>query len=261
MIELIMTAALRHKYVVVLGSCSTADALRAKNLEDIRGARLRLLWYQGRTSLLSMTSGGLESHEFTYTCERERMAKEGWELTMILDELRKRQPSRLVEVINMSDALIFDTVSGFGFPYLIAQPNDRYFLRSKDWERYVVSLVNFEQKWLWEIPLRLSLIALRRVLDPLYERQPNLRVIFHLPRPCFNDGVSFEDPQVTANVNYYHEYGERLYNEASRMYPRISVVNCGGERADPFHYNGPHPFHYDDNYMNALRKEIERLLD
>ncbi|HYP30024.1 MAG TPA: DUF6270 domain-containing protein [Blastocatellia bacterium] len=256
-----MTADPRHKYVVVLGSCCTADAIRTKNLEDIRGANLRLLWYQGRTSLLSMMSKGLESHEFTYTKQREETPKVNWGLTMVVDELEKRQQSRLSEVIGMSDALILDTVSTFVFPYLTTKPNDRYFLRSKEWERYVALLVDFEQKRLWEIPIEHSVTALREVLEPLYERQPSLRVIFHLPRPCFNDGINFEDPQLRANVNYYHQYSERLYQEASRLFPRVSVVSCGGERADPLHYNGPYPFHYDEGYMNALRKEVARLLE
>jgi hypothetical protein len=251
----------RHKYVVVLGSCSTADAIRTKNFEDIRGSKLRLLWYQGRTSLLSMRGRGLEPHEFAYTEEREKSTGVNWGLEMIRDEVEKRQQSRLSEVIDMSDALILDTVSAFMFPYLIASPNDRWFLRSREWERYVMLLINFEQVRLWDIPIQLSVIALREVLGLLYERQPSLRLIFHLPHPCFNDGISFQDPCLTANVNYYYEYNERIFSEASRAFPRVSVVNCGGERADPDHYSGPNPFHYDKSYMNALRKELESILE
>jgi hypothetical protein len=255
-----MTAIARHKYVVVLGSCCTADAIRAENLEDIRGAKLRLLWYQGRTSLASMTSKGLEPHEFTYASECEQETKASWGLTMVRDELEKRQQGRLLEVIGMSDAIIIDTVSAFVFPYLVAS-DDRYFLRSKEWERYVVPRIEFEQKRLWEIPIKLSIIALRKLLEPLYEQQPGLRVIFHLPRPCFNDGVGFDDPEVTANVDYYAEYNERLYSETARAFPRVCVVSCGGEIADPLRYNGPYPFHYHESYMDALRREIERLLE
>lgn len=256
-----MTADPRHKYVVVLGSCSTADAIRPKNFEDIHGARLRLLWYQGRTSLLSMRTAGLEAQEFTYAKHHEEAPGVNWGFTMAVDESRKRHQSRLLEVIGMSDALIFDTVSAFGFPYLVVGPSERYFLQSEEWDRYIVMLTSFEQRRLWEVPIECSVIALREVLEPLYERQPNLRVIFHLPRPCFNDGIGFADPQLAANVNFYHEYGERLYCEASHIFPRVSIVSCGGERADPFHYNGPHPFHYDESYMSALRGEIQRLLD
>ena len=256
-----MTASPRHKYVVVLGSCCTADAIRTKNLDDVRGAKLRLLWYQGRTSLLSMTTGGLEPHEFAYTSEREKASPRDWGLAMVGDESAKRQQSRLLEVMGMCDALIFDIVSAFVFPYLVVGPGDRMFLQSKEWERYVILRGNFEQKRLWEIPMHLSVAALREVMEPLYERQPNLRLIFHLPRPCFNDGVTFEDPQVQTNENYYHEYGERLYREASRIFPGVSIVNCGGERADPLAYNGPFPFHYDESYMDALRKEIGRLVE
>jgi hypothetical protein len=255
-----MTANFRHKYVVVLGSCCTADAIRTENLEDIRGARLRLLWYQGRTSLVSMTSKRLEPQEYKYAPECEAGTKADWGLSMVRDESEKRQQGRLLEVIGMSDALIIDMVSAFVFPYLIAS-GGRYFLRSKEWERYVIPRVEFEQKRLWEIPIQLSIIALRKVLEPLYEQRPGLRVIFHLPRPCFNDGVNFDDPDVAANVDYYTEYGERLYSEASRAFPRVGVVGCGGEIADPFRYNGPYPFHYHESYMAALRREIESLLE
>lgn len=250
-----------HKYVVVLGSCSSADAIRAKDLEDIRGARLRLLWYQGRTSLLSMTSGALQPSEFTYTSEAETAPPRDWGLKMVGDELEKRQQGRLLNVIGMGDALIFDTVSGFGFPYLVVGPGERYFLRSHEWRRYVTLHAAFEQRRLWDFPLERSERALREVLEPLYERQPSLRVIFHLPRPSFNDGIGFGDPQLDAHLDYYYRYGERLYREASRLFPRVSAVGCGGERADPLHYMGPYPFHYDESYMDALRKEIERLLE
>lgn len=256
-----MTADSRHKYVVVLGSCCSADPIRTKNLEDIRGAKLRLLWYQGRTSLLGMGSSGLDSNEFTYTSERENATAVNWGLAMVVDEVEKRQQGRLAEVISMSDALIFDAVSAFVFPHLVARSGSRYFLRSKEWERYIVPLSGFDQRRLWEVPIQLSVNALREVIEPLYERQPDLRLIFHLPRPCFNDGITFDDPELVANVNYYHEYGERLYSEAARIFPRVSIVSCGGERGDPLHYNGPHPFHYDENYMAAFRNEIERLLE
>jgi hypothetical protein len=256
-----MAAELRHKYVAVLGSCCTADAIRTKNLEDISGARLRLLWYQGRTSLLSMVSDGLGADEYACTNNGECSANANWGLTMVLDEVNKRQRNSLIEVIGMSDALVLDVVSSFVFPYRVAEPGNRYFLCSKEWERYVVLQVKSDQKRLWDLPMQLSLVALREVLEPLYERQPGLRVIFHLPRPCFNDGITFDDPQVAAKLDYYFEYGDRLYSEASRAFPMVSVVNCGGEHADPFHYNYPYPFHYDESYMEALRKEIERLLE
>ena len=161
----------------------------------------------------------------------------------------------------MSDAILFDIVSAWSFPYLAVEPGDRYFLQSEEWARYVSLLANFERKRVWDFPIERSLSALREVLGPLYEEQPNLRLIFHLPRPCFNDGVRFADPQLTANVDFYYEYGERLYNEACRLFPRVHIVSCGGEEADPEHYHGPFPFHYGESYMNALRKEIERLLE
>jgi hypothetical protein len=256
-----MTATARHKYVVVLGSCCTADAIRPKNFEDIRGAKLRLLWYQGRTSLFSMRTRGAQSGEYALTKESEQATEVDWGLTMVRDELEKRQQNRLAGVIEMSDAILIDVVSAWTFPYLVVQPDERYFLQSEEWVRYVEMRAKFERKRLWDFPVDLSVVALREVLEPLYERQPNLRLIFHLPRPCFNDGVAFKDPELTANIDVYHEYGERLYSEASKLFPDVSTVSCGGEQADPSHYHGPFPFHYGESYMNALRKEIERLLE
>lgn len=249
-----------HKYVVVFGSCCTADAIRTKDLEEVQGARLRLLSYHGRTAPLSILTGKLEQDEFTYTAECGKAAGNNWGLAMVKDELEKQHRARMAGVMGMSDALLMDTVSAFTFPYVIASAGNRYFLRSKEWERYVQLRIHYGQKWLWEFPMEPSVTALRTVLESLYEQQPNLRLLFHFPRPCFNDGVTFEDSQLTANVDYYHRYNERLYDETSRTFPRVSVIACGGERADPLHYNYPFPFHYDETYMNALRLEIERLL-
>lgn len=256
-----MSAEPRHKYVVVLGSCCTADALRPRDFGDLGDANLRLLWYQGRTSPLSMRTAGLEPHEFVCRDGVEAEKRVDWGLTMALDESRKRQHERLLEVIGMSDALILDIVSWFAFPYLVVSPGERYFLRSKEWERHIDLLASHERRWLWEVPVELSLSSLRSTLATLYEHQPGLRVIFHLPRPCFNDGVGFEDPEVAAHVGFYHLYGERLHEEAARSFPRVSVVACGGERADPLHPNGPFPFHFEESYMRALRHEIRRLLE
>ena len=249
-----------HKYVMVFGSCCTADAIRTKNLEEVQGAKLRLLSYHGRTAPLSILTGKLEPDEFTYTAECEKTTGNNWGLAMVKDELEKQHQTRMASAIGMSDALLIDTVSAFTFPYLVTGPGNRCFLRSKEWERYVQLRIDCEQKWLWEFPIELSLTAFRVVVERLYERQPNLHLLFHFPRPCFNDGITFEDPQLTANVDYYHQYNERLHDEASRTFPRVSVISCGGELADPLHYNYPFPFHYDEGYMNALRLEIERLL-
>jgi hypothetical protein len=249
-----------HKYVVVFGSCCTADAIRTKNLEEVHGAKLRLLSYHGRTAPVSILTGNLKPDEFIYTEECGKAVGTNWGLSMVKDELEKQHYNRLVQIMSMSDALLMDTVSAFTFPYLITGSDNRCFLRSKEWERYVELRIRCGQKWLWEFPMELSVTALRTVLESLYAQQPNLRLLFHFPRPCFNDGVTFEDPQLTTNLDYYHRYNERLYDEAARAFPRVSVIACGGERADPLHYNYPFPFHYDESYMNALRLEIERLL-
>lgn len=252
--------ALRHKYVVVFGSCCTADAIRPQKFDDLRESEVRLLWYQGRSSLVSMITPGLAADEFDFAEGKPADVPLEWSHAMVVDELFKRQRARLDEVIAMSDALVIDAVSAFVFPYLIVDRGERCFLRSKEWQRHVVARVPAVQKRLWELPIEQSVTALRSVLEPLYERQPNLRLIFHAPTPCFNDGVDFDEATVRAHVPFYERYTQRLYEEACRMFPRVAAVACGGEIADPNHYNGPHPFHYAEGYMKALRIELARLL-
>ena len=251
----------RHKYVVVFGSCCTADAIRPKNLEDIAGSMLRLVCYQGRTSPVSIRSEKLLPAEFCYLEERYNVPERDWGLAMVEDEVEKRHHIRLLEVIEMTDAVLIDTVSTFVFPYLLVEPGERYFLRSKEWDRYVALRIEYGQRRLLDFPIELSILGLRELLQPLYEKQPNLRVIFHFPRPCFNDGIRFDDPEVAANLDYYDRYNERLYLDISSNFPRVAATNCCAERADPLHYNYQFPFHYQEDYMNALRKDVERLLD
>jgi hypothetical protein len=203
----------------------------------------------------------LEPNEYVYTQEHKTTTGANWALSMVEDEIEKRHQSRFLDVIHMTDALLIDAISAFSFPYAIVGPDDRYFLQSQEWERYVRLQVPCERRWIWETPLHFSIVNLCKLLQSLYERQSSLRVIFHLPRPCFNDGVTFANPVLTANVDYYHHYTDRLYSETSRRFPRVSVISCGGEQADPCHYNYPNPFHYDGNYLAALRREIERLLE
>lgn len=255
-----MAALLRHHYLVVLGSCCTADALRAKDFDDIAGSRLRLLSYQGRTSLLSMATPGLEAEEYGMKGEREDAQVINWGLTMAVDEAAKRQLDRLLKVVAMADAVVFDSVSGFGYPYLVVEPGGRLFIESEEWQRYIGLHASASRRWLWEMPLEQSLLALRRVMTPLYERQPALQLIFHFPRPCFNDGIAFAAPELARQVDFYFRYGEALYEEARRFLPRVSWVGCGGEVADPNHPNGAFPFHYGEAYMETLRRELERLL-
>ena len=256
-----MTPAARHRYVAVLGSCCTVDPIRVRRNEDAYGAKIRLLWYQGRTSFVSMTTKRLEPSEFRLTQERDKAAAGDWGVAMALDEVAKRHRVRLAEVITMADALVVDTVSAFVFPYLTDPDSGRCFLRSREWRRYVSPLLDMDEKMLWQFPIQRSLRGMQEVLAALYERQPSLRVIFHFPRPCFNDGVHFADAHIARNIAYYDRYNERLYRAATRIFPRVSAVSCGCERADPHHYNGPHPHHYDENYMNVFRKELERLVE
>jgi len=179
---------------------------------------------------------------------------------MVTDEISKRQHTRLLDVIGMSDALIVDLVSAFVFPYVVDRRSGRYFLKSKEWERYVVTRGPFEQQWLWDVPIERSVEAMRTLLDSLYTRQPALQVIFHLPRPCFNDGVTFDTPEIAVHVDYYQGYSQLLYREAVETFPRVAAISCGGEQADPAHINGPSPFHYTIRYTEGIRNDLARIL-
>jgi hypothetical protein len=229
-------------------------------MEDIRGAKLRLLWYQGRTSLLSMATDSIHSSEFVVAKAESQAAAQEWGRVMVLDELHKRQHQRLLETVHMTDAIVLDVVSAFLFPLLVLDPGSRCFLRSAEWDLYVSLSAPSVQKRLWDFPLQLSVDSLQALMTPLYHLQPALRLLFHLPRPCFDDGVTFDDLELIRNLDYYHYYGKQLYLAACRMFPRVDLINCGGEQADPAPYNGRNPFHYTESYRILLRKEIERLI-
>lgn len=251
----------KHKYVAVLGSCCTGDAIEATSFEAVAAAKLRLLLFQGRTSFLSMASDRLFPEEFEYTRSWQEASKLHWGVRMVTDEVTNNHQHRLADVISLTDALIIDNVSAFVFPMLYIPVGERYFLKSWEWEQFILPRVELQQIPLWDIPINLSLNRLRQVLGCLYEKQPNLSVIFHFPPPCFNDEVRFDNPAVTANIDFYRLYCDRLYAEAARYFPKVSAVSLSSARADPLHRNGPHPFRYEKSYLNLVRQEMERILD
>jgi hypothetical protein len=251
----------KHKYVAVLGSCCTADAIEATSFEAVATAKLRLVLFQGRTTFLSMASEGFSPEEFEYTSEWQEAPKLEWGARMVACEITKSHRYHLAEVISLTDALIIDHVSAFTFPTLYTQIGERYFLKSWELEKYILPRIKLRQAPLWHIPISLSLNGLRQVLGSLYECQPNLSVIFHIPDPCFNDGVGFSDPVITANINFYRQYCDRLYTVAAQHFPRVSAISLSSGRADPMHRNGPHPFRYEKAYLNLVRQEMERILD
>ncbi|HTU46901.1 MAG TPA: hypothetical protein VMF91_17690 [Bryobacteraceae bacterium] len=207
-----------------------------------------------------MATNPIHSSEFVVPEARSKAAAQEWGRIMVLDELHKRQRQRLLETIHMTDAIVLDVVSAFLFPVLVLDPGSRCFLRSAEWDLYVSLSAPSVQKRLWDFPLQLSVDSLESVMTPLYRLQPALRLLFHLPRPCFDDGVTFDDPELTRNLDYYHYYGKELYLAASRMFSGVDLINCGGEQADPAPYNGRNPFHYTESHRILLRKEIERLI-
>jgi hypothetical protein len=250
-----------HKYVAVLGSCCTGDAIGSTGFDAVATAKLRLLLFQGRTSFMSMTTRGLLPEEFEYSEEGRSAPKLEWGFRMAVDEVNKNHHRRLAEVIGLTDALIVDHVSAFMFPTLCDGFHARYFLKSWEWERFIRPRIELQQVPFWEVPFEVSVVALRQTLNPLYEEQPNLSLIFHVPEPCFNDGVAFTESIMTSKIDYYKEYCHRIYDEASRYFPRVSAVGPSSARADPCHPNGAHPFRFEKSYLNVVRQEIERILE
>ena len=117
-----------HKYVIVLGSCCTGDALRSSSYEAIATTKLRLLLYQGRTSFPSLTSGGLANDEYSLTAEGVQALKTEWGFRMAVDEAVKQNAAAIAELVNIADALIVDHVSTFLFPLssIRARPDISY---------------------------------------------------------------------------------------------------------------------------------------
>lgn len=250
----------QHKYVAVLGSCCTGDAIGATDFKTVATARLRLLLYQGRTTFFSMLGCGLLPQEFECTPAGLNAPKLEWGFRMTIDEAHKNHYRRLEEVIGLSDALIIDHVSAFMFPSLVDRSQGRYFLKSWEWERYILPRIDLQQVWLWELPMETSIGAVRQVLGGMYEKQPKLTVIFHQPVPCFNDNVGFADPAITTHVDYYRQYCDRIYDEACRCFPRVRAVSPPSPRADPLHASGAHPFRFEKKYLELIRQQIECIL-
>jgi hypothetical protein len=247
-----------HKYVAVLGSCCTGDAVGAATFEVISAARLRLLLFQGRTSFLSLASAGLSPEEFDVSEDAADLRLD-WGARMAADEAAKRHLDRLGEIIGITDALIVDHVSAFVFPLLVDRLG-RCFVKSWEWERFIRPHVALDEQRLWQVPLARSVEAQREVLGRLYALQPNLAVVFHLPWPRFNDGVAFTDPAVAAHLDFYEAYGAALADDARRQFPRVSVFSPETGRADRHHQNGPHPFRFDREYLETARRELESIL-
>jgi hypothetical protein len=250
----------QHRYVTVLGSCCTGEGIASTGFHAISEAKLRLVLYQGRTSFFSMSTGPLLEHEFQYTNEAEKAPQTEWGFRMVLDETRKAHERRLSEVMRLSDALIVDNVAAFIFPALCDRSQTRFFLKSWEWEKYIMPCIALDQCALWDLPIELSLLSLRQLLGSFYTVQPSLSVIFHIPLPCFNDGIKFSDPAVMAHVDYYEEYCDRTFEEACHNFPRVSAVSPSSAQADPTHPSGPNPFRFEKSYSNWLRKEVEDRL-
>ncbi len=249
-----------HKYVIVLGSCCTGDALRSSSYEAIATTKLRLLLYQGRTSFPSLTSGGLANDEYSLTAEGVQAAKTEWGFRMAVDEAIKQNAAAIAELVNIADALIVDHVSTFLFPTLVDSREARYFVRSWEWDRYIDVQPALDEKRLWELPLPMVLASFREILTSYYQSKPDLALIFHLPKPAFNDGVSFADASTRSHVDYYHRFCDTVYASVAGWFPRVSAVCPASPLADPAHPNGPNPFHFDSSYPGALQKALETSL-
>jgi hypothetical protein len=248
-----------HRYLVILGSCCTADGLRETTFEAVATSTLRLLLYQGRTSFLGLTTGAMREDEFAYTEEASAALGTEWGLRMAMDEVTKRHRCAIDQVIGMCDALLVDNVSAFTFPSLV-DGEGRVFLKSWEWERYVVPKVPLKEKAFWELSTTAMLAAARESLQSWFERRPQLTLVFHFPEPSFDDGVDFASPGMRQHLDCYRRFNERLHDEACRAFPRVAVLTVPTARADPHHHNGPHPFHFEKSYGHAVKEALARVL-
>jgi hypothetical protein len=252
---------LSHKYIAVLGSCCTGDAVGATSFDTIATAKLRQVLYQGRTSFLSMATPGLLPEEFEFTENAQAVSRLDWGNRMAADEATKKHQQKVVEAMGLADALVIDNVTAFVFPMLADRSHARYFIQSWEWEKFISPRIDLRPSPLWDIPIERSLKALREMLGLFYEKQPALSVVFHVPEPCFNDGVKFEDPSLELNIDFYRHYCLRIYDEATRHFPRVSAISPPNPSADPVHPSGAHPFRYEKSYLDSVRLEIERILN
>ena len=248
-----------HRYVAVLGSPCTGDIF-LKEGETFSRTRLRLVLFQGRTSFPSMVSPGLQPEEYALAGGAGATPRMQWCLRMLRDEIDKAHVKRLRGAAKLIDGLVIDNISAFEFPHAMTA-EQRVFLRSNDWATNVTARVKLKERYLWECEIGLSVAALSQFLDSMLELNPSLAILFHCPRPMFNDGITFDDERVTGNVDFYREYCDRLYEAAVSRCPKVAVLpQRAAILADPSHSNGANPFHFEETYSTGARLDVERIL-
>jgi hypothetical protein len=223
-------------------------------------ADLRLLYYQDRSSWPSMDSPALRADEFDLQPAASGDNPDHWGAKMALDEALKRHLRRALRDVEFTDVVLMDIVSAFVFPHLLDSGSERVFLESWEWVRYIRPRFALQRKWLWELPVNEFLAHGTRVLEALFIQRPDLKVIFHVARPCFNDGVRFGDPQLAAHVEFFCVLSERVASTFCRRFQRFQAVSPPDPRADPRHGGSMGPFAYDASYLAGLHHEIVRLI-
>lgn len=247
------------KYVGVLGACCTADAVRPK-VAAAASADLRLLYYQDRTSWLSMSTAPLDAADFELIEATDHSAEAQWRVRMALDEVLKRHTSRMLRDIEHTDVLLMDAVSAFVFPHLVDAGSQRVFVESLEWQRHIKVRIPLCKRRLWDFPIEHCLDKGRQMLAELYARRPRLRVIFHVAQPCFNDAVDFEDCELAAHVEFFALLNERIVSAFAGCFPGFQALRPAQPRADPQHPGGKHPFGYDAASLQRLHRQIAELI-
>jgi hypothetical protein len=249
-------------YISILGSCCTADAFRGDGWAAFADAGLRVHAYEGRTGIISLLTPGLREEEFEHTARFRPDVARSWGYRMARDELLKNHLARLERNLETADALIVDVVAMFNFAHLFLRGDARVFLESWECGMYFRVKPAADRLWLWEIPYELSRDGVRRCLALLLARRPGLRVIFHVPPVCLNDGVRFKEWRLNERVDFYYGYSERLAEDAVRGVPHGVVLQPPRTvwAADPSHPYGRHPFHYRADYYAAFRRLVKEYL-
>jgi hypothetical protein len=247
-----------YRYVAVLGSCCTADALVPRMMEDLGGTPFRVVSYRGRTSFASMVSPPLEPNEFSL--KELIQSSDQWAYRMVADEAAKTHIARLTEIAPLADALIIDHISAFIFPVQASDDERKLFLMSWEWERYVEAPGLTHTRRLWEVPLQRTVVGACEELAMLHRRNPHVKFLFHHPAPSFANGVQFADVETARRVGFYQQFCAAILDAARTQFANVAVLECEPGIADPNHHNGPNPFHFTSRYADALRREVSRCL-
>lgn len=259
----------RSLYVSIIGSCATADCFRTDGWPTFSDTAFRVQLYEGRTDFRTIWSPGFAAEDLAASGEEPDGAGEEWGLRMTCDQLLRRQWPRMRRAMPLTDVLIFDMVSSFTFPLIRhlggggVDGDERVGLATWELNRYRRLLPEVEQTWLWDTSPEIMWEALSSGLKRMLALQAEMRIVFHVPPLCLNDGIAFDEPALTAQAGCFAALNADLSRRALAEFPQLSVLELpnGEPWGDPHHPYSAHPFHYRLDYYREARIQLKRLLN